>query len=124
MVLVHPRGDVSDERRWWGLPPRQDLRTADDGHPSCAHDAHHLRREREQAFEDVRVGGAFAHRASEILVDRATGVALGETVTVLERGDLERGQAGQKLTRHPRLLRNAVRSAVARTSDEAPQPLA
>ena len=123
-LLLDPRRDVLNERRRRRAAGRHDLPAAHQRHPIGAHHPHQFLRAREQDLEHIVFRRALAHRAGQLILRRSTRGALGELVAVLERGDLERGQATEKLTRHPRLLRNAPRAGVVQAADESPQAVA
>ena len=58
------------------------------------------------------------------ILGRSTRGAQREQFAVLERGNLQRGQATEKLARRPHLVRNAPRAGVVQATDESPQAVA
>src|SRR5687767_14614300 len=65
-----------------------------------------------------------AHRVGEHRSRGLTRSAPRSRFPVFEGGDLERGEATEKLTRHAQVLRNMARTSVVRAADEAPQAVA
>src|SRR4030095_5229310 len=93
-------------------------------HAPGTHDLHQLLRAREQGLEHTDLHRALAHRTGQVLFNRSTRSALGELLLDLERADLQRRQAPEKLTRHPDLLRNTARTGVVQATDESPEAVA
>ena len=124
-LLLDPRRDVLDERRRRRAAARHRF-------PG----AHHARPPRRPPIPISSFGwasrtastfffrGALAHRPGQRILGRSTRGAQREQFAVLERGDLQRGQATEKLARRPHLVRNAPRAGVVQATDESPQAVA
>jgi hypothetical protein len=122
--LVEPRRDLLDERRRRCAAASRRFSRADHGGPFSVHEAQQFVRVREQARKDVFGRGAAAHRFGESLLGAPARGALRERLAVLECGDVQRGQAAEKLARRARVMRNAPRAGVIEAADEPPQAIA